>query len=54
MGMNTEPDNMWRVIGFGNLSPKWDVSIKPLPSRLREPRGRGDRNIVRARGDGEQ
>lgn len=33
-------------------SPKWDVSIKSLPSGLRELHGRVDKNSVRARGDG--
>jgi hypothetical protein len=35
------------------LSPKWDVSIKSLPSVFREPLRRGGRKSVTATGDGE-
>jgi hypothetical protein len=35
---------------LGTHSSKWDVSIKSLPSELREPQGRGGRESVRARG----
>jgi hypothetical protein len=39
---------LYRVRDLGTLSPKWDVSIKFLPSELGEPQGRGDGNCVRA------
>lgn len=45
-----QPDLKQSVRDLGILSPKWDVSIKFLPSELREPQGRGDRKSVRARG----
>lgn len=38
-----------RVKDLGTLHPKRDVSIKPFPSELREPRRRG-RKILRASG----
>ena len=44
--------NMERVRNFRTLSPKRDIFIKSLPSRISEPRGRGGRESVRARGDG--
>ena len=34
------------------LIPKWDVSIKSLPSGLREPGRRVDGKIARVREDG--
>ena len=37
---------------MGRLKPKRDVSIKPFPSELREPRIKGGRKILRARGHG--
>ena len=37
---------------FETLSPKWDVFIKPFPVVLWGLRGRGGRNILRAREDG--
>jgi hypothetical protein len=36
---------------MGTISPKWDVSIKSLPSELRETQRREGRKSVRARGD---
>ena len=38
MGANTESttDDMQRVRALGTCSPKWDVSIKFLMSRIRE------------------
>lgn len=35
---------------MGALSPKWDVLIEPLSSRLRDPCGRKDGEIVRVDG----
>lgn len=35
-----EQYNMQRLRDFGALSCKWDVFISPLPSRLRDPCGR--------------
>jgi hypothetical protein len=32
---------------FGTLGLKWGVSIKSLPSELREPRERGERGTER-------
>lgn len=40
-----------RVRDFGTLSPNWEVFVKLLPSRLRDPYWRGDRKTVRARSD---
>jgi hypothetical protein len=37
---------------LGTLSSKWYVSIRSLPSELREPCRRGNRKILRDRGDG--
>lgn len=45
MGINTE-----REKGFGVLTPKWDVFIKPLPSRVRELCTQGVRKTLRACG----
>ena len=38
MGTNaeTQPDSVQRVRDLGTLSPEWEVSIKSLPSGLRE------------------
>ena len=44
---------MCRVRDLRTSNPKWDVSIKPLPSRLRDPCRRGGRKTVRVRGGGE-
>jgi hypothetical protein len=41
------------VSDLGTCSSKWDVSIKSLPSGLRELRGEGGRKNVRARKYGE-
>lgn len=41
-----------REQNLGTHSSKWNVSIKPLPSELRGPCGRGGRDIVRAREGG--
>lgn len=38
---NPQPDNFQRVRDLGTFSPKWVVSIKSLPSWLRELCGRG-------------
>jgi hypothetical protein len=40
-----------REQNLGTHSSKWNVSIKPLPSELRGPCGRGGRKSLRARGD---
>lgn len=45
------PDIMQRLRDLGTPRPKWDVSIKSLPSALREPHGWGGRKSVRTRGD---
>lgn len=42
---------MQTVIDLKLFSPKWDVSIMPLPSEFRGPHGRGRRMSLRARGD---
>ena len=46
-----QPGIMQRVRDLGTLSPMWVVSIKSLPSGLREPHGRGGRKSVRVRGE---
>ncbi|XP_076401629.1 uncharacterized protein LOC143267454 [Peromyscus maniculatus bairdii] len=43
-------DTVQRVRNFGALRCKWDVCIKPLPSRLSDPCGREGKKISRARG----
>jgi hypothetical protein len=43
---------MQNVRYIGTLSPKWNVSIKSLPSRLIELYRRGGRKSVRTRGNG--
>lgn len=48
---NPQLDNVQRVKDLGTLGTKWDVSVKSLPSQLREPCGTG-RKSVRTRGDG--
>jgi phage-related minor tail protein len=35
---------------LGALSPKWDVTIKPLPSSFRDLCGRGRRKTLRTKG----
>jgi hypothetical protein len=42
---------MCRVRAFRTLQPKWEVSIKPLLSRLRDLFRRGGRKIVKAKED---
>lgn len=37
---------------FGALGPKWDVSIKVLPLRIRNLCGRGSGKIAEVRSDG--
>ena len=46
------PDNVQTVRELGTFSPGWEVSIKSLPSGIRELCGRGGRKNVQARGDG--
>lgn len=46
------PDNVQTVRELGTFSSGWEVSIKSLPSGIRELRGRGGRKNVQARGDG--
>jgi hypothetical protein len=55
MGINTETHNwtMHTMRYFRTFDPKWNVFIKPLPSRLRDPCRRGGRKTVRVRGGGE-
>jgi hypothetical protein len=45
---------MWKSTAqhYMEREPKLEVSIKSLPSELRESCRRGDRKSVRARGDG--
>lgn len=38
---------MQRGTDFGALSPKWNVSVKLLSSRLRDVGGRGGRKLLR-------
>jgi hypothetical protein len=42
--------NVQRLRDFGTLSYKWDVSTKPLSSRLMDVCRRGYRKTVKARG----
>ena len=42
------PDIMQRLRDLGTLWPKWDVSIKSLPSGFRELSEKGDRKSVRS------
>lgn len=44
-------DNVKRVRNFGVLNPKCNFFIKALPSRLKDPCGRGDGINLRARVD---
>lgn len=46
-------DNVQREKDFGIVDPKWDITLKSLPSNLRILWGKG-RNIVRANGYGRQ
>lgn len=45
-------DDMQKTTDLGTASPKWDVSIKSLPSELGESRRTGSGNMVRAGEDG--
>ena len=47
-----KPDNMQRVRDLETLSPKQNVSIKFLPSRLWRSGGRRGGKCIGARGDG--
>ena len=49
--IETHSQTLHRESDLGTHSSKWEVSIKPRPSALREPRERGGRKSVRARGD---
>ena len=46
----TQKDITQRVRDLGTLIPKWDVSIKSLPSELGEHHRRGGRKTVRPKG----
>jgi hypothetical protein len=50
MGTNKDTDRQYAETDLGTHSPKRYVSIKSLPSGLRELFRRGGRKIVRARG----
>lgn len=43
-------DSVWREKDFGALSPKWDVFLKPFPSRLRDLCEEEAERLGRARG----
>jgi hypothetical protein len=43
---NPQQNNVQRVLDLGTLGTKLDVSIKPLPLRLREVDEIGNRNIA--------
>jgi hypothetical protein len=49
MKTNTHPDNVQRRNNLGTLYPKWDVSIKSLPSGHRELSRKGDRKSAKGR-----
>jgi hypothetical protein len=44
----SKPDIFQRSRDPATFSPKWNVSIKSLPSGLKEPFGRGGRKSLRA------
>lgn len=54
MGTNrkTHRQIMCRVRDYETLSPKWDVSVKSLPSELREHCRGGGKKSVKVTGDG--
>lgn len=49
---DTQLNNVQRVRDLDTLSPKWEVSNKPLPLGLRELCRRGSKMIVRTSRDG--
>lgn len=47
------PHSRWRQNrDLGTLSPKWNITIKSIPSGLRESCGRGGGKNVRAKEEG--